>query len=472
MVKYRLGLYKSDFVKDYIIYLFGGIHMSKKYALLVELFLGVTLCGCNANIDANTIQNFTDTVNQFAESVQSIQTDVNSVNDAISSSVENINTVMEYYNEEAFKDIPNVDTPLDEEDVNNLVAAGEEKVNELIDEYVPEDAVYDVLDEKDMDFFTEFFNAPAAKGFLLNTYEKPESCDLKVAFMNNEDLMSGRSGKIKVSEDDVNEILMKYLGMKNKDMAEPLRFSKTKDGNMAEINAGSAADVEFYCNGGFYYNDIYAVMMCDAKVSDNFTFTVFEKISDEKVKIYMNYWSCDMLDVNWDGSMLYDLYDLMLSSCLPIDISDIDIAGMVSNIPVDEIKSAIEDISSENIEDVAKLVSSKTIKGKEVNTYLKEFEGYEVYYKDVLNSAMDEVEDFIISQIVVTGDDYLTEEGISVGDSKKDVIAAYGKGHEIRLPGGKKQLDYELDDQTIVFTINREGDVEEICIYVPEEVDM
>ena len=64
-----------------------------------------------------------------------------------------------------------------------------------------------------------------------------------------------------------------------------------------------------------------------------------------------------MGNVNWDGSMLYDLYDLMVASGLPAELSDIDVAGIVSNIPVDEIKDAIGEISAENIEDVAELVS-------------------------------------------------------------------------------------------------------------------
>ena len=93
--------------------------MRKKCVFLLGMIFSVALCGCNANIDANAIRDFSDSVNQFAESIQSMQSDVDMVNKAISDGVENANAVMEWYTEEAFKDIPNVDTPLDEEDVRN-----------------------------------------------------------------------------------------------------------------------------------------------------------------------------------------------------------------------------------------------------------------------------------------------------------------------------------------------------------------
>ena len=169
-----------------------------------------------------------------------------------------------------------------------------------------------------------------------------------------------------------------------------------------------------------------------------------------------------------DGFTRHGLFDLELTCKGDLNVDchhTIEDVGIVLGTAI---KDAIGEISAENIEDVAELVSSKIIDGKEINTYLQQFEGYEVYYKDVLNDALDEVEDFVVSQVIVTGGDYTTDEGISVGDSKKDVISAYGKGHEVRLTGGKRLIDYELGDKTIEFTINRDGDVEEICIYLSQ----
>ena len=307
-------------------------------------------------------------------------------------------------------------------------------------------------------------------GFLLSTYEKPEACDVKAALIRNTSVIgeldskdkkdedvSGYEGKI--SEEDINGILKSVLGLDNSQLNKPLKLSDDKYYYVDE----TAECRKLVCNGGFYYNNIYLVMMRDEKADTPFSLTAMTKLDDGSMRIYMNYWSEDMDKVDWDGSFLYDLYDMMQDSDLRNILSIPGIKGNITlGAAVDEMEGL--GLSGKSIEDAAKLISDAKDKTK---TYVQSFKGYDVYYSDIDPQALGE---YVVSQIDITSGDFKTAEGIGIGTTLEQLKKTYGEGIEARLSGGRTQLMYERGKYNMLFIVDKAGNIEEMTMFLADQL--
>ncbi len=441
--------------------------MKKRFLILICAVLGCSLCGCNgATIDMSSIESISESVSQFSESIENVGANMEQISEAVTKGVESSNSIMDWCNQDNVKEVSSIASSIDEEKVESIIQDGKEEAAGYLDRYIDEDAVYDILSAEEIDFFSDYFNEDSANGFLMSTYENPNDCDLTKVFSNGAGIENAmeEDDEFVFSEEEINSVIGNHLGLTNAEMSSPLKFKASGSGAYTYVKKEDNS-IDFVCCGGFHYNNVYLVMMCKNGSEDPFSLTVFEKINDYKIAIKMNYWSEDMSTVEWDGSFLYQLYDMMLNSNIISEIANIDVAGLADGIGLDYVTDAISSVSANNIEKVAQFVGSERIDGEEVKTYMQNLEGYEVYY----TSALDALEDYVVSQIIVTDKNYITDLGISIGDSKKMLELAYGKGKEIRLPGGRRQISYEMDDKEMQFTVDRSGDISEICIYMNVE---
>ncbi len=438
---------------------------------LIMMSLGIMCMGLSAceatGIDPTAIQDATESVKQVAETVNEVETYVDEIKESVQEGIDNTNAAMEWYKTEAWADNPWISTPITEEQVEGLIEAGQNEINS----YIGENAVYDVLSEEDMQFFADYFADESVNGFLLSTYEKPEACNVKEALIRDdaiiEDLdkadkknsdLSDFTGKI--SEENINGAMRSVLGIENSQLDRPLKLS---DENYLYIEKSEDCR-RLVCNGGFYYNNIYLVMMCAENADAPFALTVLTKLDDGSMRINMNYWSEDMDGVDWDGSFLYDLYDMMQDSDLK---NVINIPGLKGgNISLGAIASEMEGIglSGRSIEDTAKLISDAE---DEARTYVQSFKGYDVYYSDIDPQAVGE---YVVSQIDITSGDYTTAEGIGIGTSLEQLKKAYGDGIEARLSGGRKQLMYERGKYNMLFIVDKSGKIEEMTMFLADQI--
>lgn len=427
--------------------------------------MGLTACEATG-IDPTAIQDATESVKQVTETVNEMETYVDEIKESVQEGIDNTNAAMEWYKKEAWADNPWISTPITEEQVEGLIEAGQKEINS----YIGENAVYDVLSDEDRQFFADYFADESVNGFLLSTYEKPEACDVKEVLIRDkaiiEDLdradkknsdLSGFTGKI--SEEDINGTLRSVLGIENSQLNRPLKLSDDKYFYIEK----SEDCRRLVCNGGFYYNNIYLVMMCAENADAPFSLTAMTKLDDGSMRIHMNYWSEDMDDVDWDGSFIYDLYDMMQDSDLK---NIIRIPGIDGNISLGAAASEMESLglSGKSIEDAAELVSDAK---DEFKTYVQSFKGYDVYYSDVDPQALGE---YVVSQIDITSKEYTTAEGIGIGKTIEQLKDAYGEGIEARLSGGRKQLMYERGKYNMLFIIDKNGKIEEMTMFLADQI--
>ncbi|MBQ7481246.1 MAG: hypothetical protein IJT80_05140 [Lachnospiraceae bacterium] len=438
--------------------------------LMIMMSLGIMCTGLSAcaatGIDPTAIQDATESVRQVTETVNEVETYVDEIKESVQEGIDNTNAAMEWYKTEAWADNPWISTPITEEQVEGLIEAGQNEINS----YIGENAVYDVLSEEDMQFFADYFADESVNGFLLSTYEKPEACDVREALIRDkaiiEDLdkadkknsdLSDFTGKI--SEEKINGTLRSVLGIENSQLDRPLKLS---DDDYLYIEKSEDCR-RLVCNGGFYYNNIYLVMMRAENADAPFALTAIEKRDDGSMRIHMNYWSEDMDKVDWDGSFLYDLYDMMQDSDLK---NVINIPGLKGNVSLGAVASEMEGIglSGRSIEDTAKLISDAEDKAK---IYVQSFKGYDVYYSDIDPQAVGE---YVVSQIDITSGDYTTAEGIGIGTSLEQLKKAYGDGIEARLSGGRKQLMYERGKYNMLFIVDKSGKIEEMTMFLADQI--
>ncbi|MCR5507898.1 MAG: hypothetical protein K6F34_04340 [Lachnospiraceae bacterium] len=435
--------------------------MKKLILMLTAGIVCIGLAACNTEqLDPSVISDVTRTVDEVSDSVEEISGYVGEIRESVQQGIDEANAVMEWYKADAWANNPWISTPVTEDEVEGLIEAGQQEVNS----YIGENAVYDVLSADDMEFFNVYFNDESVNGFLLSTYERPEACDVMEVFRRDTGVMEelgredDKDGYVaKIPEDAVNDALFNTLGISNKDLDQPVRFSG-KTGNRALYIDEMLNTVDLVCDGGFYYNDIYVVMM--RKVGDDlpFALTVLEKDDNGQVRISMNYWSDDMEDVNWDGSFLYDLYDMMQDS----DIRNIMSIPGLGGLDV----SLGSSIDIDALADGQNKIKGMIVDAKDgAQTYMQQFDGYEIYYSDLDPSS---VEDYVVSQIDVTSGGFTTAEGAGIGTSVSELEEIYGEGIVTRLAGGREQVVYERGKYSMMFFIDKAGEVEEMTIFLTD----
>ena len=442
----------------------------RKFVILLSTMVfcaGLSACE-NIEYDPTAIQDATETIKNVTSSINEMETYVEDIQESVQAGIDSTNAAMEWYKTEAWADNPWISTPITEDEVEDIIEMGQKEVNS----YIGDNAVYGVLTDRDIDYFTDYFADESANGFLLSTYEKPSACNANEVFARYdgiiEELNSSekeRKGASdiegKISEKDINEVLLDKLGITNDELDNPLKLSKGSDVKYLYLDETMDCK-KLVCNGGFYYNNVYLVMMRDKYDDAPFSLTALTKEDDGSVKIQMNYWSEDMKEVDWDGSFLYDLYGMMQDSDLKNIIS---IPGMEGELSLGSMVDAASGLAGVDIEDAAELVSDAKDKAK---TYMQEFDGYEVYYSNV---DPEKVGEYVVSQIDVTGGDFKTAEGIGIGSTIDDLKDKYGDGVITRLSKGREQIMYERGRYNMLFILGSDGSVEEMTMFLADAVN-
>ena len=168
-----------------------------------------------------------------------------------------------------------------------------------------------------------------------------------------------------------------------------------------------------------------------------------------------------MEGVNWDGSFLYDLYDLMQGSDIQRIINIPGFAGADVSLGTELAADVLS--GGKGIEEVAELVSDTKDKAK---TYMQEFDGYEVYYSNLDPKAVGE---YVVSQIDVTSGNFKTAEGAGIGTTVEQLKEMYGEGVKTRLAAGREQIMYAKGKYNMLFLIDKAGKVEEMTLYLNDE---
>lgn len=352
-----------------------------------------------------SIQEASRTIEEVTASFNEMEQYISQITAAMQQGVDNTNNFVRWYENDAIPENPWINPPITEEEVENAIRAGAEEASKYIyaylETYLDKNAKYDIIGDEDIEFFTDYFSDPEANRLLLCTY-------------TNED-------ERKIDED-----------------------AECKD---------------LVCNGGFYYNDIYLIMMIERNANAPFSVTTLSKGDDGSVKVLHNYWSEDIKDIDFDESFLYEFYNEILDSDLKAVIS---LPGKGGNINLGSAFDMVSGIGSKKIEDALELVSDKK---DEVQTYVQAFKGYDVYYSNLDPEAAGE---FIVSQIDVTGGDFKTAEGIGIGTDIDTLRSTYGQGIEAMLSGGKKQLMYGMGKYNMLFVIDKAGKVDEMTIFLAD----
>ncbi len=358
---------------------------------------------------SQTINQASETFAQVTESVEEIQKYVGQITDTMQQGVDSTNAFFDWYENDAIPENPWINSPITDEEIQNAIRAGQEEVLAYIEQNVDKNSTYDALGQEDLDFFTEYFADDDTKGLLLSTYENPDDCDPDEA-------------KARAEESDVEDLI---------------------------------------CSGGFFYNNIYVIMMKPEDDEAPYAVTALSKEDDGSIKIYANYWSEALDGIDWNGSFIFYLYDQMLNSDLKAVMS---IPGLDGDISLGSAVEAVGGLKGKDIDDVLELVSDKKDK---IKTYVQEFDGYNVYYSNLDPAAAGE---FVVSQIDVTGGDFTTAEGVGIGTGISKIKKIYGEGVEAMMSDGRKQLIYEMDKYNMIFMFDKAGKVDEMNISLADGV--
>ena len=201
-------------------------------------------------------------------------------------------------------------------------------------------------------------------------------------------------------------------------------------------------------------------MMKEEDADSPFALSVLSKDSDDKVRVYVNYWSDNLENVDWNGSVIFGLYNQILNSDFRAVMS---IPGAGGDITLGAALDAVGGLKGKNIDKALELVSDE---GDKIKTYMQEFDGYDVYYSDIDPKAVGE---FVVSQIDVTDGDFKTAEGIGIGTDIETIKNTYGEGIEAMISGGRKQLMYEMGKYNMLFILDKAGKVSEMTIFLADD---
>ncbi|MCR4808063.1 MAG: hypothetical protein K5857_10380 [Lachnospiraceae bacterium] len=356
---------------------------------------------------AATIEQASQTIDQVSESFGEIEKYVGQITESMQVGIDSTNAFFDWYENDAIPENPWINPPITDEEVQDAIMAGQREVMAYIEQNVDKNSTYDALSQEDIDFFNEYFADDANKAYLYATYEKPDNYDADKAGARVEE-----------------------------------------------------ADCDLICGGGFFYNDIYSVLMKPEDKEAPFAVNVLSKDEEGNVTIYANYWSDDLTGIDWNGSFIFYLYEQMLNSDIKAVMS---IPGLGGDITLGSALDAVGGLKGKAVEDALELVSDEKDKLK---TYVQEFEGYDVYYSNLDPEAVGE---YVVSQIDVTGGDFKTAEGIGIGSDIDTIRKTYGEGLEARISGGRTQLIYEMGKYNMLYILDKTGKVSEMTIFLADD---
>ncbi|QIR23397.1 hypothetical protein GXP72_13600 [Enterobacter sp. SES19] len=79
--------------------------------------------------------------------------------------------------------------------------------------------------------------------------------------------------------------------------------------------------------------------------------------------------------------------------------------------------------------------------------------GVEIFTSNLWwDKAERSVDDYIVSQITLTAEDFATPRGVHVGSTRKELNSAYGTG-QVENDAGEQWITYELDKKLLSFEI-------------------
>ena len=446
--------------------------MKKLFLCLSVGLICSGLCACDgtgfdpAALEETTksIGEASETIEQVTETFEEIEKSVSQITESMQQGVDSTNEFMDWYKNDAIPDNPWIKPPITDEEVENAIRAGQNLLMAYIEQNVDKNSSYNILSEEDEDFFTQYFEDENINGFLLSTYEKPEDCNVYEALSRNSGIMK----KVKSSEDaeaegkisrkDVDAVLEAALGIDSDALTKPLEYKTYSDKEYLYIDEVKDCE-KLICKGGFYYNNLYVVMMKEQDADSPFALSVLSKENDGNVRICVNYWSDNLENIDWNGSVIYGLYNEILNSDFKAVMS---IPGVNGDISLGAALDAVAGLKGKNIDKALELVSDE---GDKIKTYMQEFDGYDVYYSDIDPKAVGE---FVVSQIDVTGGDFKTAEGIGIGTGIETIKNTYGEGIEAMISGGRKQLMYEMGKYNMLFIIDKAGKVSEMTIFLAD----
>lgn len=446
--------------------------MKKLFLCLSVGLICSGLCACDgtgfdpAALEETTksIGEASETIEQVTETFGEIEKSVSQITESMQQGVDSTNEFMDWYKNDAIPDNPWIKPPITDEEVENAIRAGQNLLMAYIEQNVDKNSSYNILSEEDEDFFTQYFEDENINGFLLSTYEKPEDCNVYEALSRNSGIMK----KVKSSEDaeaegkisrkDVDAVLEAALGIDSDALTKPLEYKTYSDKEYLYIDEVKDCE-KLICKGGFYYNNLYVVMMKEQDADSPFALSVLSKENDGNVRICVNYWSDNLENIDWNGSVIYGLYNEILNSDFKAVMS---IPGVNGDISLGAALDAVAGLKGKNIDKALELVSDESDK---IKTYMQEFDGYDVYYSDIDPKAVGE---FVVSQIDVTGGDFKTAEGIGIGTGIETIKNTYGEGIEAMISGGRKQLMYEMGKYNMLFIIDKAGKVSEMTIFLAD----
>ena len=446
--------------------------MKKLFLCLSVGLICSGLCACDgtgfdpAALEETTksIGEASETIEQVTETFGEIEKSVSQITESMQQGVDSTNEFMDWYKNDAIPDNPWIKPPITDEEVENAIRAGQNLLMAYIEQNVDKNSSYNILSEEDEDFFTQYFEDENINGFLLSTYEKPEDCNVYEALSRNSGIMK----KVKSSEDaeaegkisrkDVDAVLEAALGIDSDALTKPLEYKTYSDKEYLYIDEVKDCE-KLICKGGFYYNNLYVVMMKEQDADSPFALSVLSKENDGNVRICVNYWSDNLENIDWNGSVIYGLYNEILNSDFKAVMS---IPGVNGDISLGAALDAVAGLKGKNIDKALELVSDE---GDKIKTYMQEFDGYDVYYSDIDPKAVGE---FVVSQIDVTGGDFKTAEGIGIGTGIETIKNTYGEGIEAMISGGRKQLMYEMGKYNMLFIIDKAGKVSEMTIFLAD----
>ena len=431
------------------------------------------LCACNgtgfdpAALEdvSKSVEEASKTIGQVTDSFEEIEQYVSMIRNSMEQGVNSTNEFMDWYKNDAIPENPWINPPITEEEVRDAIRMGQNVLLAYIDSNVDRNSSYNLLSEEEEDFFTDYFSDEKVNGFLLSTYEKPEDCDAYKALSRNkgiiEELKSSDESEPegRILKKDADLALEASLGIDSDSLSRSLEYKTDSDKDYLYIDEVKDCE-DLICKGGFYYNNLYVVMMKAKDDDTDFALSILSKEDDDTVRVCVNYWSEDLENVDWTGSVIYGIYDEILNSDFKAVMS---IPGVNGDITLGAALNAVGGLKGKDIDKALELVSDEKDK---IKTYMQEFDGYSVYYSDIDPEAAGE---FVVSQIDVTGGDFKTAEGIGIGTDIETIKNTYGEGIEAMISGGRKQLIYEMGKYNMLFITDKEGEVSEMTLFLADD---
>lgn len=124
------------------------------------------------------------------------------------------------------------------------------------------------ISEQERDYFTEFFQKYQGHGFLDSDYDRPQDVDMSLVFYGGQtsewsvqEIEEPEIDHGYILQSEIDERLMKFMGLTNEQMTEPLVINEV---NGEKVAAWIASDSMFstpICLGGYKEGNTYTLLM-------------------------------------------------------------------------------------------------------------------------------------------------------------------------------------------------------------------